>query len=154
MLTNPYAGSWRLISMQTKAAGGETHETHKTHETYDTYGPHAAGYLMYSQLTDGFGYMSVQIVSAKRPNFAAGDIDGGTVEERLMAYDTCLSYHGKYSFDAEKVLHHIEICLYPNWSGQTVVRFARFQDNRLFLVSPPFLVKGILRTSNLIWERV
>jgi hypothetical protein len=150
MSSNPYAGSWRLISMQTKPANGNPNDN----ETYDTYGPNAAGSLMYGELTAGFGTMAVQIVSANRPNFVSGDIDGGTVEERLMAYDTCLAYHGQYSFDAEKVLHHIEICLYPNWGGQTVIRYARFEGNRLFLVSPPFLVKGILRTSNLIWERV
>jgi hypothetical protein len=43
--------------------------------------------------------------------------------------------------------------LYPNWTGQDQVRNLRFEDNKLILSTPPFLLSGDTWTFELVWER-
>jgi hypothetical protein len=100
------------------------------------------------------GYMSVAIMSTNRPKFASGDLWGGTTEEKVAAADTYVSYCGKYEVQADKVIHHIDVSFFPNWSGDDQTRFFKFEGDRLSLSTPPFLVAGIQQTAHLIWERV
>ena len=60
MPTNPFAGTWSLVSAGTRAASGEV-----THPFGN-----ATGYLIYSQ----DGYMAVAIMPANRANIAISDI--------------------------------------------------------------------------------
>ena len=98
--------------------------------------------------------MSVAIMSTKRPKFASGDLWGGTTEEKVAAADTYISYCGKYEVQGDKVIHHIDVSFFPNWSGVDQTRFFEFKGNRLSLSTPPILMAGIQRTAHLIWERV
>lgn len=99
--------------------------------------------------------MSVSFMSANRPKIvSARSIRGGTTEEKIAAYDTYLSYCGKYEVQGNKVIHHIEVSLFPNWSGVDQVRFFEFDGNRLSLSTPPLLLAGKQKTAQLIWERV
>jgi hypothetical protein len=104
------------------------------------------------------GYMSVAFMSANRPKFASGGrggtTRGGKTEEKAAAADTYQSYCGKYEVQGDKVIHHIEVSLLPNWGGVDQARFFEFEGNRLLLSTPPFLVAGIQQTAHLIWERV
>ena len=108
------------------------------------------GYIMYSE----DGYMSVAIMSTKRPKFASGDLWGGTTEEKVAAADTYVSYCGKYEVQGDKVIHHIDVSFFPNWSGVDQIRFFEFEGDKLSLSTPPFLVAGIRQAAHLIWERV
>jgi hypothetical protein len=140
MTQSLFFGTWRLISFESRTADGEV--------SYP-YGRDAIGYITYGDS----GYMSVAIMAAHRQQFAAGDILGGTTEEKVHAAETYLSYCGRYEVLTGKVIHRIEVRLFPNWIGGVQERFYTFTDNRLTLSTPPILLNGKLRTSYLIWER-
>jgi hypothetical protein len=54
------------------------------------------------------------ISRAGRPGFAANDLFGGTMPERAQGF---VAYAGRYRFDGDRVVHHVELSLFPNWVG-------------------------------------
>jgi hypothetical protein len=139
MSTNPFVGAWRLVSAQARTAGGDV-----SHPLGS-----ATGYLIYSE----DGYMAVAIMENNRPQFAAPDMRAGRLEEKLAAFDTYLSYCGTYEVRGERVIHHVELSLFPNWSGADQERFYEFSEDRLILRSPPMVIEGVERTAHLTWRR-
>lgn len=138
---NQLIGTWRLISFEIRNTDDQV--------SYP-YGDDAVGYLLYTF----DGYMSATLMRSKRSNFAARDIAGGTIEEQIMAVQTYLSYCGKYEIQGNKVIHHIEASLFPNWVGIDQERLFEFKDNRLFLSTPPLLVSGKQQVAHLSWEHL
>ena len=110
------------------------------------------GYLFYNH----DGYMSVEIMSAHRAAYRMPDAFGGTPEERSDAISTYLSYSGPFEVlsDQDTVIHHIEVCSYPNWIGNAQVRFANLAGDRLTLSTKPMTFQGVERRAVLEWERV
>jgi hypothetical protein len=100
------------------------------------------------------GYMSVAIMSPDRPMFAAGDLLGGSAQERAQAAGTYVSYCGRYEFRGDTVVHRVELSLFPNWVGVEQERLVEVSGDRLMLSTRPLLLGGVLRTAHLIWERV
>ncbi|MBI2304586.1 MAG: lipocalin-like domain-containing protein [Chloroflexi bacterium] len=141
MVQNPFVGTWRLVSFELRSADGQV--------SYP-YGQDAAGYIMYNE----DGYMSVAFMSANRPKFVSGNIRGGSTEEKVAAVDTDVSYCGTYEIQGDKVIHHIEVSLFPNWIGVDKERIFAFDGDRLSLSTPPLLVDGIQQTGHLVWQRV
>ena len=113
-------------------------------------GRDAVGYIMYNQ----DGYMSVTIMRPNRAKFAAGDLLGGSVEEKAQAAETYVSYCGRYEFRGDTVIHHVELSSFPNWVGVDQERLVELNGNRLTLSTRPILLGGIEQTAHLIWERV
>ncbi|OUL28308.1 lipocalin-like domain-containing protein [Nostoc sp. 106C] len=140
-MTNNLVGTWKLLSCETRTANGQI---------FYPLGDNPSGYIIY---TDN-GYVSVAMMRANRPQFQAGDIAAGTVEEKVAAADSYISYCGTYEFQADKVIHHVEVSFFPNWVGANQVRFAQFNGEQLTLRTPPILVNGIEIVGNLIWQRV
>jgi hypothetical protein len=138
---NALIGTWRLVSFELRTANGET--------TY-LWGRNPQGYLIYSQE----GYMSVALSRAHRPNFVSGDQLGASTEEKVAAFDTYTSYAGKYSTKGDKLYHHAELSLLPNWAGVTLERTFTIEGSRLTISSPPIPVRGEEQTAHLIFERV
>ncbi len=97
-------GAWRLVSWENRAADGQV-----THPM----GTDILGYLLYS----ADGRFSVTISRRDRAGFAAGDLLGGTAEEKAQAVEGFVAYAGRYSFDGDRVIHHVELSLFPNWVG-------------------------------------
>jgi hypothetical protein len=141
MIPNPLIGTWRLLSWEYRSVDDQI-----SHPL----GRDAVGYIMYNQ----DGYMSVSIMRPNRLKFAAGDPLGGSTEEKAQAADTYFSYCGQYEFQGDKVIHHVELSLFPNWVGVEQERLVELTGNRLTLSTPPILVGGMRRTGYLIWERV
>lgn len=140
MSTNPFVGTWRLVSGEIKTARGEVSHP---------FGKDPTGYLIYTE----DGYVAVAIMSANRASFASADIRAGSSEEKLAAFDTYLSYCGTYEVKDDKVVHHIKVSLFPNWSGADQERFFQFSGNQLTLRTPPMKVEGVEQTAQLIWQR-
>jgi hypothetical protein len=138
---NPFVGTWRLVSLEMRKPDGQV--------SY-LLGHDAVGYIMYTE----DGYMSVAMMSAGRPKFAAGDFTRGTVEEKVAAADTYISYSGRYEIRDNKIIHHIAVSFFPNWIGAAQERIFEFDGNQLSLSTPPFLADGVQQTAHLIWGRV
>ena len=142
MESNPLIGTWKLVSWENRSVvDGQV--------SYPL-GKDAAGYIMYNQ----DGYMAVAIARPGRAKFAAGDLLGGSTEEKVQAANTYVSYCGRYEFRGDTVTHHVDLSLFPNWVGVEQERLVEFRGNRLTLSTRPILLGGIQRTAHLIWERV
>lgn len=142
MTPNPLIGSWRLMSWENRSIDGQ--------KISYPLGRDAVGYIMYSQ----DGYMSVTIMRPNRAKFAAGDLLGGSIEEKAQAAETYVSYCGRYEFRGDTVIHHVELSSFPNWVGVDQERLVKLNGNRLTLSTRPILLGGIEQTARLNWERV
>ncbi len=138
---NQFIGTWRLISCEIRDSEGQV--------SYP-FGEDALGFLIY---TDD-GYMSGTLMRANRPHFAVGDVLGGTLEEQAMATQTYLAYCGRYEIQDNKVIHHVESSLFPNWVGVDQARFFEFKEGKLVLSTPQILASGKESVGYLIWEHV
>jgi hypothetical protein len=139
MSAEDFYGAWKLISIETRNDKGEL-----VRQGVRT------GIIIYS--TDG--YMSVVIMKDGRPLFKSGDIRGGSVEEKISAVDGYISYTGRFTVKKNRVFHHIEASLFPNWIGEDQERFYELDGNRLTLSTPLMLVGGRELSTHLIWEKV
>ena len=80
--------------------------------------------------------MSVAFMTSGRVPYAAGDRLRGTPEELTAAADTYVSYCGRYELLEDRVIHHIEVSLFPNWVGVAQTRYITLDGNRLTLRTP------------------
>ncbi len=142
MTSNPLVGTWRLISWETRSVDGE--------KISYPLGKDAVGYIMYNE----DGYMFVAITRPNRTKFAAGDLLGGSTEEKVQAATSYVSYCGRYEFQEDTVIHHVELSLFPNWVGSDQERLVELRGNRLTLSTRPILLGGKQQTAHLIWKRV
>ena len=99
-------GGWRLVSWENHAADGQL--------TYPM-GTDPIGYVLYT----ADGRFSVTISRAGRAGFAAGDLLGGTTEEKARVVEGYVAYAGRYSFHGDRVIHHVELSLFPTGSEPT-----------------------------------
>jgi hypothetical protein len=134
-------GAWRLISWENQAADGQV--------TYPM-GSDPVGYVIYA--TDG--RFSVTISRRGRAGFAAGDLLSGTTEEKARAVEGFVAYAGRYSFHGDRVVHHVELSLFPNWVASDQERWVELAEDRLTLSASPLLLAGKLQVPRLVWERV
>ena len=134
-------GAWRLVSWENRAADGEVTRP---------MGPDPVGYLIYT----ADRRFSVMISRARRAPFAGRDLLGGSAEEKAAAVDGFTAYAGRYSFDGERVTHHVELSLFPNWVGGDQERSAQLSERRLVLRAGPLLLAGKQQVACLVWERV
>ncbi len=141
MTENQFVGTWGLVSLELKDA---------EEQTIYPYGQDAIGYLMYT----ADRYMSAHIMKANRSHFAAFDISAGTQEEQALAAQSYIAYCGLYEIQDNKVIHHVQASLFPNWIGGRQERFFEFKSDHLVLSTPPLLVGDKQHTAHLIWKRV
>ena len=134
-------GGWRLVSWENRAADGQV--------TYPM-GTDALGYVLYT----ADGCFSVTISRRGRAGFAAGDLLSGTIEEQARAVEGFVAYAGRFSFDGGRVIHHVELSLFPNWVGSDQERWVELAGDRLTLSASPLLLAGKQQVPRLVWERV
>jgi hypothetical protein len=142
MSTSSLAGAWKLLVLEFRSDG----------QVVDPLGRDAAGTCLY----DTTGHMSLQIMRADRPRFAAADMLGGTSEEVDAAAKGYIAYGGTYVEDAIHgvVVHHVTHSLFPNWVGTDLVRFFKRSGDRLITGNPTVVVGGHLMDVMLVWERL
>jgi lipocalin-like protein len=141
MGSNPLVGTWRLLSWENRSADGTI--------SYPL-GRQAVGLIIYT----ADGYMSVAMMRADREPFAAGDLLGGSSDEKARAAESYVSYCGRYEFRDDSVIHHVELSLFPNWSGVDQERLVEVTGKRLTLRTRPLLLDGIEQSACLVWERM
>ncbi len=141
MSTNPFVGTWRLISNETKDDSGEVSHP---------FGKDATGYVIYSE----DGYVALTIMGPNRGNFPSADLRAGSLEDKQAAFDSYLTYCGTYEVIGDKVVHHLELSLFPNWTGGDQERLFQFSGDQLILGTPPLALGGAKRTLRVVWQRV
>jgi hypothetical protein len=133
-------GAWRLVSWENQAADGQV-----THPM----GTDPIGYVIYA----AEGRFSITISRRGRAGFAAGDLLSGTTEEKARAMEGFVAYAGRYTFHGDRVIHHVELSLLPNWVGSDQERWVELAKDRLTLPASPLLLAGKQQVPRLVWER-
>jgi Lipocalin-like domain len=134
-------GAWRLLSWENQAADGQV--------TYPM-GTDPRGYVIYT----ADGRFSVTISRRGRAGFAAGDLLSGTTEEKARAVESFVACAGRYTFHGDRVIHHVELSLFPNWVGSDQERWVELAGDRLTLSASPLLLAGKQQIPRLVWERI
>jgi hypothetical protein len=114
------------------------------------FGEHPRGFIIYT----ADGYMSAIMMSADRPNFAAGDILGGNDDEKLAAFATSSAYAGRWEIVDGQIIHHLEVTTYPNWTGTDQPRDFELTDTHFTLFPPRMIMNGKIRHGRVHWERL
>ena len=137
-------GAWALVSC--------TEVDVETGEVFLPMGESPVGFILYTP----DGYMSAQLSSPDRPNFADGDMYRGTADEYMAAGLTYLAYSGPYRVDEEQrtVEHAMTVSAFPNWTGDRQLRLAELDGDRLILrTSSPSMFNGSLKDATIVWRR-
>jgi hypothetical protein len=134
-------GAWSLLSLKRRYEDGQE---------VDFMGPSPIGVIIYTSC----GRRSVHVCARRRiPRFAAADLSGGTIAERVAAFDTYLAYAGRYEVAVDTIHHHIDISSFPNWTGTTQPRRASLTEHHLELRSQVFEQAGCRFSLVVHWER-
>ena len=132
-------GTWRLELWETRTADGDVRHP---------LGRDAVGYLTYTP----DGYVFVAMMRAGRPPYETSDLLGGTTAERAEAAAGYVTYCGRYALRDGRVIHRIELSLFPNWVGLDQVRFAELDGDTLTITTAPIAIRGTT-TNRLVWRR-
>ena len=68
--------------------------------------------------------------------------------EGVVAYAACYSFHG------DRVVHHVELSLFPNRVGTDQQRSVELSGDRMILSARPLLLAGTQQVPRLVWQRV
>jgi hypothetical protein len=61
-----------------------------------------------------------------------------------------VAYSGRDSFIGDRVIHHVELSLFPNWVGSDQERWVELAGDRLMLSASPLLT-GKQQVPRLVW---
>lgn len=112
-------GTWDLEHFEVTADDGRP--------TRYPFGTDARGRVIYA----ADGHMSAVLSRAGRPPTGPGGLETAhraTDADRCRAYDSYLSYAGRWELDGETILHHVDLALVPDVVGQTLARRAELDD--------------------------
>jgi hypothetical protein len=135
-------GTWRLVSVSAVSDSGV--------EDHAPYGADPKGYLTYTR----HGRMMAIISSSGRKPLTVADRSAAPAQERAEAFATFLAYAGRYSVAGDTVIHHVEVASLQNWVDTDLIRFAKFDDARLVLRTPPASFGGKWLVFTLVWQRL
>ena len=98
--------------------------------------------------------MSVVIAYDGRKPLSVNDALAAPVEERAQAFATAIAYAGTYTFTGDKVVHHVEVALNPNFVNTDLTRKVKIQGDRATLTTPPRSRGGVMERHEVTWERL
>ncbi len=137
-------GAWKLLSYVETPVDGSPKRF--------PMGENAQGIIMYTP----DGYMSAQLMTPGRRQFASGDWFKGTPQEYSEEGGGYIAYSGPFHVDEAKqaLTHSMAVSLYPGWIGQTQPRVVKIEGNRLHLsTASPIQSAGAKVMADLVWER-
>ena len=99
------------------------------------------------------GRISLILMRASLPKFAANNRMKGTPEENQAVVQGSLAEYGTYAVASEKehlVIWHLEACTFPNWDGTDQKRIMDVSGDELKITVPTGSTGG---SNYLIWKR-
>jgi hypothetical protein len=140
-VTNPLIGAWTLRSALRKLPA--------TGKTEPLWGEHPGGTLIYT----AEGRMMALVLAEGRQ--APADIVA-TDAEAAALFRTMVAYSGRYTVEAERVIHHVENSWNEKLTGTDIVRFYEIDGTRLTLTTAPAPNPrdGKMSVSTMVWERL
>lgn len=113
-------------------------------------GEQPQGFIQYTE----DGYMSCMICKPHRENFTTGGQWNASDTEKAQAYNSMMSYAGRYVLDGNTVTHLVDLSLFPNWIGGQQKRVFHLNDQGRLVISAR-LEEGTAeaRTAQLVWQR-
>lgn len=136
-----FIGRWNLVAWEQRYDDGRIQKP---------MGEQACGFIRYT----ADGEMIVMISREDRKRFEKGGQWDAPDDEKAMAYNTMLSYAGRFSVDGDTVTHHVDMSLFPNWEGGTQKRkFQMKPDGTLELTARLEDGTPQARTAALVWRR-
>ncbi len=134
-------GVWRLVSFLEQRANGEwEHAIDAQAQGYISYWPN--------------GRMQVLIGGGGRPRLR-GEWSQVPAQEKAQCLDKLVAYSGTYTVEADRVLHHVDVCWIPNWQGRDLVRLVSFpQPGQLLLATVPDTGPRARPAQRVLWEQV
>lgn len=100
------------------------------------------------------GFMSCMICRANRSNFTTGGQWNASDTEKAGAYNSMLSYAGRYTLEEGVVTHLVDLSLFPNWVGGQQKRQFKFDaQGQLSLTARLEENTSEARTALLLWKR-
>ena len=138
IMTADLVGCWTLRSCRSVTENGEV--------SYP-FGQNATGLLLYTP----DNHMAVQIAAADRGSIGADNpmSPAAGAEQRANAFSTYLAYFGTYEVERDRVIHDVQMSLFPDWSGQRQVRAFTLDGGTLTLTRDAGDT-----TIELVWLRV
>ncbi|WP_193199862.1 lipocalin-like domain-containing protein [Nostoc sp. MG11] len=153
---NDLVGTWKLIDF--KSIDSEKIDY--------PFGKSPVGYIIYTQ----DGYMCASIMTSDRLNLEMSiaemqEFRNVALKPQLIvdilkyikailryfqAARNYISYSGKYEIIDNRVIHHVEVSLVPDWTGTDLERTVEFSGDKLVLISP--LAGNV--SFHLTWQRV
>ncbi len=115
--------------------------------------PFKRGLLMYAP----DGWMSAILSSAERPALGTGGFEHATRSsdvDKARAFDSYLSYAGRYRIEGDEIVHRVEHSLVPDVIGTELRRHFVFTDAGLLQLHYERANRPGLRVDyELIWQR-
>lgn len=139
-LPHPLVGTWRLVSCVHRFDDGER---------WFPFGRKPRGRLVYTP--DGF--MMVMLMASARAAASSGQVFETTGRERAAAAAGFLAYSGKCELGADRVLHRVDLSLFPNWVGSAQLRSYKLSGDRVTFSTRRFRARGRYQTASLKWRR-
>jgi hypothetical protein len=139
--SNLLVGTWTLISVELRLLDGKT---------LFPWGEEVTGQLIYG----ADGYMAGSFMKNHRAAFAASDVMAGSLSEFEGAMKSYVGYAGAYTVDQNRVIHHAQLSVFPNWSGTDIERLFLIDGDTLTLSTPPLVFGGVQGAAVLVWRKL
>jgi hypothetical protein len=142
-LAERIVGSWKLLSAEVTFSDGRP--------AAQPFGPNATGRIIYSPS----GTMSAVLMAGPRAGFSASLETSGraSTQEKAGAFDTYLSYSGRFHVEDDTVVHTVDMALVPAVIGDDLRRRATLNSDRLRLEYERTPPSGVTRHFALDWQR-
>ena len=134
-------GRWRIVRWEQRYDDGRIQHP---------LGEDLEGFLQY----DPDGRMFVMLARRERPLFRTGGQWDTRDAEHASAYRSMLTYAGTWERIGDEVVHHVELSLYPAWTGSDQRRRYEFRDDGTLALTARFEDGSReARTALLEWRR-
>lgn len=113
------------------------------------WGENVNGLLIYTDT-----HVSAQLGVTDRNKLSTYNFREAKEDEALYAFITYIAYFGEYQVRDGYVIHKIKQSLFPNWIGQNVKRYYKFDDDLLYLEAKEVAETTGLEKTVLIWKQL